>query len=374
MGDFMKVFMGKNYSCGVNYQYHEIISKLEEVGGFEFVLRPEYADILIFAGTCSCHAERIMDIIRYIQSAINLKKPEAKTYLTGCLAREFFDSEQFKKVTDWLNSNIDCVVPYNKTEYLFQDLLHEQVNESENQFGIGIFGESELANIYISSGCMHKCSFCKTTYQSIPLISMNISRLKEMIDELDENNIEHLMLRGMNICQFGLDTQREYLLPSIIDYVETKKNIKKLSLLGFAFNDAIHHDFKYCLQKSSKVDILIGSLESGDNRLLQLMNKGFTVQEFLDFVEFISKYYLKKLDTNIIAGYPTETMDDVRRTIQVLDQLVPYLDSVHVCKYKDSPFVPSHSLEQLSKETISEHTRVFSKFLEHKKIPYSIIR
>lgn len=369
----MKVFMGENYSCGVNYQYYEIVSKLKEVGGFEFVSRPGSADILIFAGTCSCHADRIMEMVRYVQSVIDLKKPEAKTYLTGCLAREFFDSEQFKKVTDWLNSNIDCVVPYNKTEYLFQDLLNEQVNESENQFGIGLYGEKELANIYISSGCMHKCSFCKTTYQNIPLVSMNISKLKEMIDELDESSIEHLMLRGMNICQFGLDTRHEYLLPSIIDYVEKKKNIKKLSLLGFAFNDAIHHDFKYCLQKSSKVDTLIGSLESGDNRLLQLMNKGFTTQELLDFIEFIGKDYLKKLDTNIIAGYPTETMDDVRTTIQTLYQLRPYLSHVGVCKYHDSKFVPSHFLEQLSKEEIIEHTRVFSKVLEHKKIPYSII-
>lgn len=55
----MKVFMVGNYSCGVNYQYYEIVSKLEKVGGFEFVSRPEPADILIFAGTCSCHSDRI---------------------------------------------------------------------------------------------------------------------------------------------------------------------------------------------------------------------------------------------------------------------------------------------------------------------------
>jgi len=48
----MKVFMGENHSCGVNYQFYEIISKLRELDGFEFTRRPENADIIIFAGTC----------------------------------------------------------------------------------------------------------------------------------------------------------------------------------------------------------------------------------------------------------------------------------------------------------------------------------
>ena len=202
---------------------------------------------------------------------------------------------------------------------------------------------------------------------------MDFSRLKEMIDELDEENIERLILRGMNICQYGLDTNQKYLLPNVIEYAESKKHIKKISLLGFAFNDAIHQDFKYTLQKSSRIDFLIGSLESGDNRLLQLMNKGFTIEEFLDFNQFINEKYLKKLYTNIIAGYPTETMSDVRRTIDVLDQLIPYLSRVDICKYKDSTFIPAHELKQFSKKTILKHAKVYSKFLDSKGISNQIV-
>ncbi len=369
----MKVFMGENHSCGVNYQFYEIISKLRELDGFEFTRRPENADILIFAGTCSCHRDRIIEIIRYIESAINLKRPDAKVYLTGCLTREFKDLEKFKIITDWLNSHIDCIVPYNKTEYLFQDLLHMNEDELSGEFGFGDFYADGLANLYISSGCTHRCSFCKTNFQNIPLVSMDFSRLKEMIDELDEENIERLILRGMNICQYGLDTNQKYLLPNVIEYAESKKHIKKISLLGFAFNDAIHQDFKYTLQKSSKIDFLIGSLESGDNRLLQLMNKGFTIEEFLDFNQFINEKYLKKLYTNIIAGYPTETMSDVRRTIDVLDQLIPYLSRVDICKYKDSTFIPAHELKQFSKKTILKHAKVYSKFLDSKGISNQIV-
>lgn len=368
----MKIFMGKNYSCGVNYQYYEIIHKLQGIEECEFVEQPEDADVIIFASTCSCHAERIWEIVNYIDLILKRKKPGTKTYLTGCLARGFLNSSQFSKLMNWLNTNIDCIIPNNQTNDLLKDLLKEQFNKIFSE-PVSSFIFDDTAHIYISSGCLHKCSFCKTTFQKTPLVSMDISRVKECIDVIDENEIPYLEFRGMNISQFGLDTKREYLLPSMIDYVETKKNIKKVKLVGLAFSDAIHHDFKYSLKNSKKVDWICGSVESGDNRILGLMDKGYTIEEFIEFYQFINQYSIKKLNTNIIAGFPTETLNDVQTTIKVLRELKPFLEEVTVCRYEDSPFVKSHSLEQLSKEEIQEHARVYSKFLQHEGIRSSLI-
>ena len=62
----MKIFMGENFSCGVNYQYFEIMNELKRIKECELVLQPEDADVIIFASTCSCHEDRIYQMIGYI--------------------------------------------------------------------------------------------------------------------------------------------------------------------------------------------------------------------------------------------------------------------------------------------------------------------
>ena len=370
----MKIFMGKKYSCDVNYQYDETIRKLYEVEGCEFVSQPEDADVIIFASTCSSTEGRIHLIIDYIESILNRKKEGAKTYLTGCLARGFLDSDSFSDVTQWLNTHIDCVIPNNHTNDLLKDLLKDQCPEYPSESGAVLQVDDESADIYISSGCAHKCSFCKTTFQKTPLTSMDIKDVRKYIDMVDAEKIKNLYVVGMNISQFGLDKENKYLLPSVIEYAEEKKNIERVCLVGLAFSDAIRQGFKYTLRDSKKVSLISGSIESGSNRVLGLMDKGFQIEELLEFYHFINQDSIKYLTTSVIAGFPTETMEDVEATIRVLSELKPYLDFVGICKYMDSSFVRSHSLEQLPKETIQEHARVYSKFLKHEGIPFNIIR
>ncbi|MDE6141198.1 MAG: radical SAM protein, partial [Bacilli bacterium] len=317
----MKVFLALCYSCGVNSAQHEIEFGLNAMDNCEIVEKPEEADVIIFPGTCSCHEERILHVANYIASILDRKKKGAKTYLTGCMTRDFIDDEKLNYVKVWLENNIDEIVPSNRIIDLLNDLNDNNDDKDfEVEPGFSFYLDDE-AYIYLSSGCTHKCSFCKTTFQNIPLVSMNLNFIKEYIDRIDEAGIETLSFRGMNICQLGLDTSGKYLLPDVIEYVEKKENIKNVVLLGFAYADAINNDFKYVLRKSRKVKYIIGSLESGENRLLSLMNKGYRIEDFLDFVWYINQEYEKLLDVNIIAGFPTEPLEDVRKTKRVFNEL-----------------------------------------------------
>lgn len=368
----MKVFVALSYSCGVNSALYEIEFGLNEIVGCEFVESPEEADVIIFPGTCACHEERILHVGNYIASILGRKKDGAKTYLTGCMARDFIQDEKLNKVKGWLEKNIDVIVPENRIIDILKDLGNEEDKDLKAEPGFSFCSDDE-AYIYLSRGCTRKCSFCKTTFQNIPLVSMDFYYIKEYIDRIDEAGVPNLSFRGMNICQLGLDNSGKYLLPDVIEYVEKKNNIKNVNLVGFAYADAINNDFKYVLRKSEKVNYIVGSMESGDNRILNLMNKGYKIEDFLDFVWFINQEYKKYLDVNIIAGFPTETLEDVKTTMMVLKGLKPLLARATVCRYSDSSFVGSHSLEQLPKEVIEEHAKVYAKFLRHEKIPTQLI-
>lgn len=219
----MKVFIGENFSCGVNYQYLELIYKLKRTDSV-IIDDSSDADVIIFSDTCACHSDRILLVLQYIESVLKRKKDGAKVYLTGCLAREFIDKKRFKEVNDWLNENIDLIVPGNRVDLILKDMYKDIFNNYRSKSGFNIvLGDEAL--LFISSGCLHKCSFCKTNYQNIPLTSMDLGEVIYFIDMIDRAGIKTLDIRGMNICQFGLDTKGDYLLPYIIDYVEKKENI-----------------------------------------------------------------------------------------------------------------------------------------------------
>lgn len=234
--------------------------------------------------------------------------------MTGCITRNFIDDQKLNFVKDYLKNNIHYIIPHDKPNQLLK-LVSKETFRNEDNDNFGYYNTYQnISKLYISNGCLNRCTFCKLTFQDYPLKSVKLEEIKNAINHIDEIGIKNVIIFGTNISQYGLDLYKKYMLPDIIDYIETKNNIKNVSLIGFSFKDAIKGNFKYSLKNSTKVKSLSGSLESGSDRLLKLINKGFTSQEIIDFATYINK----DLYLNIIAGFPTETIEDVKITLKVL--------------------------------------------------------
>lgn len=360
----MKIFIGEIMSCNLNYQPNYIACEL--IDNFEITETVEKADIIVFPGTCSCTKENILFSLNYISSILKRKKSNAKTYMTGCLTRKFINSELFD-IEKWLNEHIDFIIPQNEPNLLLQQISQEKFgNRKREDFGLYTINQNNVGTIYISNGCLNNCSFCKTTFQKLPLKSADIDEVKNVISEFDKREIKKIILKGTNVSQYGLDLNGTYMLPLIIDCIESTKSIRELDLIGFAFKDAIHNDFSYVFKNSSKLRGISGALESGSDRLLDLMRKGFTSKEIIKFIETISKKYPKELILNIIAGFPTENIEDIKLTLEVLKLLNP--STVDICRYTNSKFVDSNKYPQLSPTEIENHTRIYQKVLSRRKV------
>ena len=366
----MKIFIGYNHSCNLNYQYLYILNELNSK--FEITNNAEEADIIIFAGTCCCTQYTINYMLSYMSEVLNHKKEGAKVYMTGCMTREFRNDKIFDVVRNWINENIDVVVPQNKPNLLLMQISKSEFgNLIEDDFGLVVRYSEDTALAYISNGCKNNCSFCRNTFQYYPVKSAKIDEVKGLIDEIDCFKIPNLILTGTNVCQFGLDTDERYLLPELLEYIETKDNIKNISLNGFAFKDAIQNDFQRVLVESNKSYELHGGLESGSNKLLGLMRKGFKREDIIKFVENIRGKKKLDLGLNIISGFPTETLEDVYLTLDTLDILKP--NNVDICVYTNSVFVDSSIYEQLSAEEIKEHTKIYQNVLRQRGVAISTV-
>lgn len=364
----MKIFIGDKFDCDLNYQHEIIMSNLSDK--YSITEKVEEADALVFASTCSCSKKTILSILSYILECIEQKKPTAKVYLTGCLTRKFKD----EKFDDWINKiftkYIDYVIPQNEPYLLLQKISDDFSNTDSKDFGYFCHDDNN-GKIYICNGCLNDCAFCKTSYQYYPLKSVDIEEIFNALDYSNEKKLQTISLYGTNICQYGIDLYKKPKLLEIIEYIDKLDNIKKINLVGFSYKDSIQNNFEDYLAHSPKVSYISGSLETGSDRLLSLIRKGFTASEFVEFISKIEEYYSKKLDVNIISGLPTETIDDIKETLKVLDIIKPY--KVNICKYCNSDFLDLNSIPQLSDEQINNNTRIYSNVLTKRKIKNQII-
>jgi len=364
----MKIFAADLGSCGANYQKDYLLGNL--VKHFEFTEDLQEADIVLMLGGCCCTEPQMYQTIDFIQYLLDNKRKDAATYLTGCITRTFKDIPKLQEIEKFLRTNIDYVISHYEPNKLLK-LICEQEFELFDDDGFAMVDYDDVcADIYVQNGCTHNCSFCKTNYINYNLKDASLEEIKESIDALDAKKIKSIQLRGLNLSQYGLALYRDYKLMDVCEYIEGKSNIKQVILSGVAFSDAISAQFADRLKYLEKTSCIVGSLESGSNRLLSLMNKGFTKEQFLDFYYDVNSIYKKKFWLNIISGFPTETIDDCLETINVIKEVKPQL--VHINTYCDSEFIPAHNLEQPTAKEIREHTKIYTKVFKNYSIPYKI--
>ena len=94
-----------------------------------------------------------------------------------------------------------------------------------------------------------------------------------------------------------------------------------------------------------------------------MMNKGYALSDLLKFWDEINELYQKRLHTDIIVGFPTETYKDIELTLQLLYTLRP--ESILIHKYQNSSYItPSSKYDQLTDAEIDEHYDIYAKELK----------
>ncbi len=356
----MKIFIGANHGCDLNYTYRVLTDELYNIG--KIVEDVAEADIIVFPATC-CGSLRVIKIVMAdILNVLKNKKKDATTFVTGCMTSNIKDLNLRNMINKFLNDNFDYVI----SEQNIGDIVNIifQKNRMENSFGACV-SDGNQVDIYISKGCANKCSFCKVNYLNLPIRSVDFEDIKNCIASLPDE-IDTVNLLGMNVSQYGLDFGYKYNLMDIIKLLESKETINSVSIYGMAFKDAIQNNFAKDL-KTRKVKKISGSIETGSPRLLSMMNKGYTIPDLLTFLDEINEFYPKKLSTDIIVGFPTETYKDIELTMRFLDILRP--EFLILRKYQNSPYIPSSKYNQLSEEEINEHYDTYVNELKLRNCP-----
>jgi len=192
-------------------------------------------------------------------------------------------------------------------------------------------GKRTREYIKIQEGCDRFCSYCIIPYARGRIRSRNLDRIKEEAENLISAGTGEIVITGINTALYGGENGDADIEPVIkmINEIEGDFRIRLSSLEPTVIDAAyVKRLFKY----EKLCHHLHLSAQSGSDRVLVAMNRKYTRKDFMDIVETLRSfdpYY--GITTDMIAGFPGETEEDIKDSISMIKRAG--FSKVHVFKY-----------------------------------------
>ncbi len=342
---YRKVFM-ETYGCQMNVNDSEVVLSILNNKGYQYTSTMEDADIILI-NTCAIrdNAEKRvrgrLDIFRLLKK----KKPALLVGLIGCMA------ERLKEQLLEQEKMIDLVVgPDN-----YRDLpdLIKQAGTGQKAVNVLLSREETYADISpvrmdenkisafvsIMRGCNNMCSYCVVPYTRGGERSRNPDTILQEINELSEIGYKEVTLLGQNVDSYSWEDSGTGKVTKLYDLLNmVAMNFPTIRVLfSTSHPKDMTDELLYTMARHNNICKTIHlPAQSGSNRILEMMKRGYTREWYLDRVASIQRIIPGcAITTDIIAGFCSETEDDHKDTLNLLSE-VKY-DLAFTFKYSERP-------------------------------------
>lgn len=326
------------FGCKVNYCESENIHASMQKNGFSPCENFESADVVI-VNSCSVTAESD----RKIRQAINKVKntnPKAIIVLTGCMAQAEPDSARKIEAVDIIVGNSD--------KYNIANIISDYFKNSEKKFKVKpIFEIKTFENmpvncvqhrsrafLKIEDGCNRFCSYCIIPYARGKVRSKPLENIAEDVSRLAKNGYKEIVLVGINLSSYGMDLGCD--LADAVHCVCVQDGIERVRLSSLE-PDLMTDDIINKLAREPKLCPQFHlALQSGSDKILKLMRRRYTTEEYLNVVEKLkAKFKNATFTTDLMVGFPGETEQDFEESLNMIEKV--NLLKAHVFPYSIRP-------------------------------------
>jgi tRNA-2-methylthio-N6-dimethylallyladenosine synthase len=318
----VKKYYIRTFGCQMNQHDSEKISGILKSKGYSEAYEPSDADIIIF-NTCSIRQKAEQKFYSQLGKSKRLKKrnPEIKIAVAGCIAQhEGIKIIERAPYVDYIlgPQNINLISDMIKERTRTTDIaVEDNLNLADIKFQADRKDKLK-AFVNIMYGCNNFCSYCVVPYTRGREQSRAAKAIIEEIRDLAESGYKEVTLLGQNVNSYKSELDFHELLTEInkIDGIERIRFIT-------SHPKDISDSLIYAISNLKKVcEHIHLPLQSGSSRMLSLMNRKYTYQDYIQKVEKIRKEIPDiAITSDIIAGFPQETDEDHRLTINALKEV-----------------------------------------------------
>lgn len=178
------------------------------------------------------------------------------------------------------------------------------------------------AFVNIVYGCNNYCSYCVVPYTRGRETSRPKYAILEEIKQLVDQGYSEVTLLGQNVNSYGKDLSESVSFPELLYQIDQYTGIKRLRFMTSHPKD-LSNELIYAIKElPSLCEHIHLPLQSGSTRILDLMNRKYTKERYLNIVEKAKQVIPDiSLTTDIIVGFPEETDRDFQETINVCEQV-----------------------------------------------------
>ena len=322
-----KKYFLRTYGCQMNVHDSEEISALLENLGYEKVEDYTKADLIII-NTCAIRETAHDKVFGFLGRCKHLKKTNKDLILglCGCMAQEESVVDEIREK----HSYIDIIFGTHNMNELPKMLLNfygKQLIEVYSKEGDVI----EFGNLYkrdskvsawvnIMYGCDKFCTYCIVPYTRGKQRSRKSEDIIKEVTELKEAGYEEVTLLGQNVNAYGKDLDDEIEFSSLLEKVSDTgiSRIRFVTSHPWDFTDDM---IKVISQRDNIMPYIHLPLQSGSSRILKLMGRRYTKDEYLTLFNKIRESVKgASITTDIIVGFPGETREDFEETLDVVNK------------------------------------------------------
>lgn len=316
------------------------------------------ADILVYT-TCAGTGYSIDECIKTSYCLQYYKKETSPLIITGCLAGLVKELDFVKNRNDIkIIENKDFVVPV--TNYINEENKRTTKKLSLEHATRKICNEDIFIQFMLEDGCTNKCSFCKTHYYPKKVESISYLDALTYLKEKIRNGTKIISLSGDNLTLYGIDIYKKPVLHNFIHELSEEEGLKYIIVNEITAQN-MYPDLLEELASNKMVVQVSLQLESASDKILKAMNRGHNLEKY-DYIVRRLQEQGKIIDTVLMTGFPTETGEDLEKTINYIKERKIYVEEIS--GYEDFYAIPSHELEQLSNSEKRRHLMIASKAIQ----------
>ena len=335
----MKSFAIKVFGCQMNsYDGDRIRTSMIHMGWKE--VPEENADVIILV-TCSIREKAEQKVASEIgRYDLRYRKTGSPAVaLVGCMAQRIGLS---------ISKKFQCVILVSGPRHL--GLVPQGIEDSFSDGAQRFFMDDDpraledlevvptertnpfKAYVTITYGCDRFCTYCIVPYVRGRLQSRGHAEIIKEAEALAASGVSEITLLGQNVDAYGKDKKGEYGFASLLKDVSRIEGIRRLRFATSHPKDFDEDILEVMAETPSICRAINLPVQSGSDRILKEMNRGYTRSQYLELVRRIRTVLPDvSLTTDLIVGFPQETEDDFRDSYDLLKEL--RFDIVHTAAY-----------------------------------------
>jgi tRNA-2-methylthio-N6-dimethylallyladenosine synthase len=319
------------YGCQQNVADSEKIKGMLEKMGYGFTDNRQEAKLIIF-NTCAVreHAEyRVFGNVGALKS-YKYSSPDVIIALCGCMMQQKHIADRIKNSFPYVDLVFGTHVIHRLPELLYKTFTGKkrvfEIPDMDGAIAEGIpvkRDKGTKAWLPIMYGCNNFCTYCIVPY----VRGRERSRAKDEIirefRELVAQGYKEITLLGQNVNSYGKDLLPQVSFSELLRELAALDGDFRIRFMTSHPKDCTKELIETMAQCDKVAQHLHLPFQSGSNRILKAMNRGYTREQYMELINYARQLMGDELSvtSDIIVGFPGETYEDFQQTLSLVEEV-----------------------------------------------------